>query len=196
MFELDPCRESRKRPHGDDTAGPDTMTWISALLPVAQGVGVVAAWRRAADTTFDDRSRGQVMADNLVDLVWGRLRPGGGRRLWANLRRGGEHPGHSGRTPYCDAPIRHRDHARPRSRGGPTTADNGLGLCERCNYVKESPGWRVTTGIENGRHTAEYVMPTGACHQSTAPPLPGYPMVEISKVESGIAVTLIDLHAA
>uniref|UniRef100_UPI0036F28F21 HNH endonuclease n=1 Tax=Mycobacterium simulans TaxID=627089 RepID=UPI0036F28F21 len=119
------------------------MTWVSALLPVAQGVGAYAALRRAADTTFDDRSRGQLMADTLVELVWGRLRPGGGRRLWANLRRGGEHPGHSGRTPYCDAPIRHRDHARPRSRGGPTTADNGRGLCQRCNYVKESPGWRV-----------------------------------------------------
>lgn len=30
------------------------------------------------------------------------------------------------RTPYCDAPIRHRDHARPWAKGGPTTADNGL----------------------------------------------------------------------
>jgi hypothetical protein len=36
------------------------------------------------------------------------------------------------RTPYCDAPIRHRDHARPRNRGGPTSANNGLGMCERC----------------------------------------------------------------
>ncbi|MBX9640746.1 MAG: 13E12 repeat family protein, partial [Mycobacteriaceae bacterium] len=40
---------------------PDTMTWVSALLPVAQGVGVYAALRRAADTTFDGRSRAQVM---------------------------------------------------------------------------------------------------------------------------------------
>ena len=47
------------------------------------------------------------------------------------------------RTPYCDAPIRHRDHAQPRHRDGPTSADNGLGECERCNYAKESPGWRV-----------------------------------------------------
>jgi Domain of unknown function (DUF222) len=38
---------------------PDTMTFVTALLPVAQGVGVYAALKRAADTTFDDRSRGR-----------------------------------------------------------------------------------------------------------------------------------------
>jgi hypothetical protein len=51
---------------------PDCMTYVTALLPVAQGVGVYAALKRAADTTFDDRSRGQVMADALVERVTGR----------------------------------------------------------------------------------------------------------------------------
>jgi hypothetical protein len=51
---------------------PECMTYVSALLPVAQGVGVYAALKRAADTTFDDRSRGQVMADTLVERVTGR----------------------------------------------------------------------------------------------------------------------------
>lgn len=37
---------------------PDMMTWVTALLPVAQGVSVYAALQRAADTTFDQRSRG------------------------------------------------------------------------------------------------------------------------------------------
>jgi len=50
---------------------PDTMTYVSALLPVAQGVGVYAALRRAADITFDGRSRGQVMADTLVERITG-----------------------------------------------------------------------------------------------------------------------------
>ncbi len=50
---------------------PDTMTYVTALLPVAKGVGVYAALKRAADTTFDDRSRGQVMADTLVERVTG-----------------------------------------------------------------------------------------------------------------------------
>ena len=77
------------------------------------------------------------------------------------------------RTPYCDAPIRHRDHAQPHNRGGPTSAENGLGECERCNYAKESPGWQVTTHQENGVHTAEFVTPTGHHYRSTAPPAPG-----------------------
>ena len=51
---------------------PDTMTWVTALLPVAKGVSVYAALKRAADTTFDDRTRGQVMADTLVERVTGR----------------------------------------------------------------------------------------------------------------------------
>jgi hypothetical protein len=51
---------------------PDCMTYVTALLPVAQGVGVYAALKRAADSTFDDRSRGQVMADTLVERVTGK----------------------------------------------------------------------------------------------------------------------------
>ncbi|NUL49545.1 HNH endonuclease, partial [Cellulosimicrobium funkei] len=45
------------------------------------------------------------------------------------------------RTPYCGAPIRHVDHATPYRDGGPTSYANGSGLCERCNYTKEHPGW-------------------------------------------------------
>jgi hypothetical protein len=100
------------------------------------------------------------------------------------------------RTPYCDAPIRHRDHATPRNRGGPTSAINGLGECERCNYTKEAPGWRVTASDETGTHAAEFVTPTGARYQSTEPPLPGAPLVAVSEVEIRIGVALTDLHAA
>jgi len=100
------------------------------------------------------------------------------------------------RTPYCDAPIRHRDHADPRNRGGPTSVRNGLGICERCNYTKEAPGWQVTIDDENSTHTAEFITPTGARYRSTAPPLPGAPMVAISEVEVRIAIDLADLHAA
>src|SRR5882757_10804180 len=100
------------------------------------------------------------------------------------------------RTPYCDAPIRHRDHATPRNRGGPTSATNGLGECERCNYAKEAPGWRVDATDENGVHTAEFATPTGARYRSTAPPLPGAPLIAVSEVEVRIGVALTDLHAA
>lgn len=57
---------------------PDTMTYLTALLPVVEGVGVYAALTRAADTARaagDERSRGQVMADLLVTRALGQ--PGG-----------------------------------------------------------------------------------------------------------------------
>lgn len=243
---------------------PDTMTYLTALLPVAQGVSAYAALKRAADTTFDDRSRGQVMADTLVERVTGRAAAvptpiavnlllndetlfGGDnapadlsgygpipaavaralvagavtdRRSRATLRRLYVHPRAGAlvamesrarlfprglaafielrdqrcRTPYCDAPIRHRDHARPWAGGGPTTADNGLGCCERCNYTKEAAGWRVSTVVdENHTHTAEFTTPTGKTYRSTAPPRA--PTIAFSDVELRIGVALAR-HAA
>jgi len=53
---------------------PDTMTYLTALLPAAQGVAAYAALSRDADTTRsngDHRPRGQVMADTLVERVAG-----------------------------------------------------------------------------------------------------------------------------
>ncbi len=174
---------------------PDTMTYVTALLPVAKGVGVYAALKRAADMTFDDRSRGQVMADTLVERVTGRPAETpesvalnlvmSDQALWggdnapavldgygpipasvahrlvrdavadqqslATLRRLYRDPktaslvamesrsrffpkGLAGfigvrdrtcRTPYCDAPIRHRDHATPTTAAGPPVPPTG-----------------------------------------------------------------------
>ncbi|UYY81095.1 HNH endonuclease [Arthrobacter sp. YA7-1] len=54
---------------------PDTMTYLTALLPVAQGVAVHAALSRHADTLRnageDTRTRGQIMADTLVERTTG-----------------------------------------------------------------------------------------------------------------------------
>jgi hypothetical protein len=243
---------------------PDTMTYLTALLPVATGVSVYAALRRQADTTFDGRSRGQVMADTLVERVTGRSAASappiavnlvlsdatllGGddtpadlcgygpipaavarslvtaavedHRSRATLRRLYAHP-RSGalvalesrarlfprglakfiwlrdqrcRTPYCDAPIRHSDHAQPFAKAGLTSAVNGIGLCERCNYVKEGAGWQVTASVdESGTHTAHFTSPTGERHRSSAPPRG--PTVTVSEVEVRIGVALAR-HAA
>ncbi|MDM4142165.1 DUF222 domain-containing protein [Mycobacterium sp. FLAC0960] len=243
---------------------PDTMTYLTALLPVAQGVSVYAALRREADTCGDGRPRGQVMADTLVERVTGRcatvptpvavnlvlsdetLLGGDGApadvcgygpipaavarsmvaraatddRSRATLRRLYTHPPAGAlvtmesrarlfprglaafiglrdqrcRTPYCDAPIRHRDHARPWADGGATTADNGLGLCERCNYVKENAGWAVSTGVdENHTHIALFTTPTGKTYRSAAPPRG--PTITVSKLEIRAGVALAR-HAA
>ncbi|WP_442544632.1 HNH endonuclease [Arthrobacter sp. KN11-1C] len=54
---------------------PDTMTYLTALLPVAQGVAVHAALTRHADTlrntAEETRTRGQIMADALVERTTG-----------------------------------------------------------------------------------------------------------------------------
>lgn len=218
---------------------PDAMTYLTALLPVKQGVATYAALKRAADTSMDAvRGRGQIMADTLVERVTGvasadavpvgvtivlsdeaLLAEGDqpatvqgcgpipaavGRRLISEsvnagarvaVRRLYRRPGglvalesksrlfprglatlielrdQTCRTPWCDAPIRHHDHAVSRARGGGTTLSNALGLCERCNYLKEADGWEVRPVDGTGCHTVEYTTPTGTTHQSTAPPV-------------------------
>ncbi|MCK0176837.1 13E12 repeat family protein [Mycolicibacterium sp. F2034L] len=245
---------------------PDTMAYVTALLPVAQGVAVFASLTRAADTTVDERSRSQVMADTFTERVTGRPAeqpvpvslnlvladttllgddeaPGwcdgygpvpaavvralvsdavADEAAKATLRRLYRHPS-SGqlvameskarrfpkglaefigirdrtcRTPYCNAPIRHRDHAVPHHRGGPTSAVNGLGDCEACNYAKEARDWTVTTTDDGGHHRAEFRTPTGATYRSTAPPLPGPPIRTRSVMEDGLGIDVVRFSAA
>ncbi|MGE2728090.1 HNH endonuclease [Mycolicibacterium vaccae] len=244
----------------------DTMAEVTVRLPMAQSVGIYAACKRAADTTFDDRSRGQVMAETLYERVTGRAAdaavpvtlnlvladttlfggddcPGylagygpvpanvvrhlvagavADQSAKASLRRLYRHPD-SGqlvamesrarlfpkglaayiglrdqtcRTPYCNAVIRHHDHATPHRTGGKTSAANALGLCEACNYAKEAPDWRVTTRQTGGEHRAVFRTPTGATYQSTAPPLPGPPVHRRSIIENGITIDLVTFDAA
>ncbi|MER5675180.1 DUF222 domain-containing protein, partial [Pseudonocardia alni] len=45
--------------------------------------------------------------------------------------------------PYCDAPVRHLDHIHRDADGGHTELDNGRGVCEFHNHVREQPGWQV-----------------------------------------------------
>ncbi len=82
-YRLDPeavmakVRGAVKDRHVSLRPAPETMTRLSALLPVALGVAVYAALGRAADSTTaspggDPRSRGQLMADALVSAVTGR----------------------------------------------------------------------------------------------------------------------------
>lgn len=75
------------------------------------------------------------------------------------------------RTPWCDAPIRHRDHVVPVEDHGDTTQANGQGLCEACNYAKQAKGWRSRPS-PGPRHTVEITTPSGRTYRSTAPPAP------------------------
>ena len=265
---------------------PDTMCYLTALLPVTQGVAVYAGLTRHADTlrnSGDPRTRGQLMADTLVERTTGKAGgisgieiqlvmtdrtlfqgdseparlPGYGivpagwaREMLTNAGKdagtgteakcsagkgtGRERTGAAGtgphagdstgeksgdnemnvwlrrlytapgageltamdsrarlfpaglrrfltarddtcRTPFCDAPIRHFDHIIPWHHNGPTTQNNGAGLCEACNHTKETPGWS-SRPRPGPRHTLDVTTPTGHSYQSTAPPLPGSPV--------------------
>lgn len=81
------------------------------------------------------------------------------------------------RTPGCNAVLRHHDHVTRTADGGHTQATNRQGLCERCNYVKESPGstsWVPRTPPDE-RHQVHGVTEHLRIVRSTAPPLPGGP---------------------
>ncbi len=73
------------------------------------------------------------------------------------------------RTPWCGAPIRHLDHAHDHDAGGETSAENGQGLCEACNYAKEAPDWRAGPAPGGAIVTTT---PTGHTYASFAPPSP------------------------
>ncbi|WP_453984793.1 HNH endonuclease [Brevibacterium casei] len=70
------------------------------------------------------------------------------------------------RTPWCDAPIKHADHAKPFAEGGATSWENGSGLCASCNYAKEHPGWSHEASAAGLTVTT----PSGRKYSSTTPP--------------------------
>jgi hypothetical protein len=75
----DRARNAESERHVSLRPAPDTMTRLSALLPVAQGVAAYAALHGAAESARaagDERSRGQVMADTLVERITGQTHAG------------------------------------------------------------------------------------------------------------------------
>ena len=242
---------------------PDTMTYLTALLPVAQGVSVYAALRRAADTTFDDRTRGQVMADTLVERATGRSTTtptpiavnlvlsdrtllgddttpasvGGygpipaevARKLVsaaatdsksrATLRRLYTHP-RSGalvamesrarsfptglatfiglrdercRTPYCDAPIRHRDHATPHARVGQQQRPTDWDCVNAATTSKRLRAGKSTRILTKPVDTQRNTSPQPA--QSTGQRRRRAPRLLISELEVSVGIALAQ-HAA
>lgn len=257
VAELDPAAVVRRARQAEADRNvtvrpaPDTMSYLTALVPVAQGVAAYAALRKAAEAARaagDPRSMAQLMSDLLVARLTGLADSGSPEAALAvpvtvNITMSDESlaGGHApaevsadgvvgevvpaevarhliagaadadvtrwfrclyrnrlGRlvalstrqrlhsrglteflalrgagicaTPYCDAPVRHSDHVQPHDEGGETSADNGQGLCEACNHVKQAPGWRQrVVGHPLDRHQVETVTPTGHRYVSTAP---------------------------
>jgi hypothetical protein len=250
-YKLDPrsfverrARAEKER-HTSLRPAPDVMTWFTSLLSVKNGVAVHAALSADADrkrAAGDERSRGQIMADTLVERIlaphlagadgtpgiplmvnvvvpdtvlfgdddgggwvdgYGDV-PGDLLREWiaANLETGVETwlkriyetPGtgelvamdskargfdgglaaflrmrdRGCREKYCDAPVRHLDHAKDHADGGLTSAENGQGICEAHNYAKQAIGWSAQPR-PGPRHTIETTTPTGHTYVSVAP---------------------------
>jgi hypothetical protein len=252
---LDPASVLTRRRRAEAERGvtlrpaPDTMTYLTTLLPVKDGVAAYATLARRADNARaqgDERTRGQVMADELVAAVLGIRADGEAEESEASVRPrvelglvmtdaalfgGADDPAHledfgpipaelareivvgactrdeevwlrrlytspaTGelvsmeakgrffrgglaryvklrdqvcRTPWCDAPIRHADHVRRRTDGGPTHGHNAQGLCEACNYAKDAPGWRSRPRPDG---TIETTTPTGHTYLTRPPPV-------------------------
>ena len=222
---------------------PDAMVYLTALLPLVQGIAAYAALTMHANTLIGtgqagQKSRGQVMADTLIERLTGQDTaaavpvevhlvmtdtallggdsepawvvghgplpaaaarallspdhdsPSGKARAWIRRLYTTPTTGHlvamdshrrtfdgllrrmitlrddTCRTPWCDAPIRHIDHATPHATGGATSYSNASGLCERCNHTKETPGWHHTASPDHLTVTT----PTG--HTYTRDTLP------------------------
>jgi len=225
---------------------PDCMSSLHALLPVAQGVSVLASLQREADSLRgqgDARTRGQIMADTLVQRVTGqasaesvpaRIELVMTDQTFFNTGEGSDEPAHligcgtipaelarrlariasqeaeafvrrlyadpGGRlvamestsrrfvgglaeflvirdqvcrTPWCDAPVRHKDHVIPVVAGGLTSESNGQGLCEACNQAKEAAGWRHEPLGKGAGESVAITTPTGHRYRSSSPDPPG-----------------------
>lgn len=143
----------------------------AGFLPAALGTGLV---RRASDAAKATLRRlfATPTERALVAMESTSRRFDGLLAEFLDLRDGG-----ICRTPGCNAVLRHHDHVTRTADGGRTQAANGQGLCERCNYLKESPGW--TTWVPHTppdeRHQVHGVTEHLRIVRSTAPPLPGGP---------------------
>jgi hypothetical protein len=82
-YKLDPGSVTRRARRATEERrvsirpAPDTMSYVTELLPVAQGVAVHAALTKHADAlraAGDSRSRGQIMADTFVERLTGQAR--------------------------------------------------------------------------------------------------------------------------
>jgi hypothetical protein len=90
------------------------------------------------------------------------------------------------RTPWCDAAVRHIDHAVPAEAGGSTSESNGQGLCEACNLAKQATGWRARPGPAGAGQLVDTTTPTGHRYVSRPPDPPG--------MRSARAVSVVEAH--
>ena len=137
---------------------PDAMCRISALLPVAQGVATYAALSQAADAARaegDPRSRGQVLADTVVERVTGQTSAAAvpvevqvvlSDAALLGSGAGAEHPA---QVPgYGTVPA---GWARDLIRGGAPTSSDGQQAKVWLRRLYATPDARTLVAMESGR---------------------------------------------
>lgn len=115
--------------------GDDASAWLPGFGPIPAG----AARRFIAEndaTVFLRRLYTRPSDGQLVAMDSRRREFAGLLRRMIVIRDG------VCRTPWCDAPISHIDHALSTAAGGSTTWSNASALCAACNYAKERRGWK------------------------------------------------------
>ncbi|WP_018156993.1 DUF222 domain-containing protein [Demetria terragena] len=175
-----------------DNSDPDGPSWLNGYgpVPAALARAVIAGVPDLLGVTPVDVDVAQAWVRRLfTDPATGQLTDLDGRRrkFDGTLRRFIRIRDQVCRIPFCDAPIRDMDHLRRHTDGGPTSIDNGAGVCQRFNHVKEIPGW-VTEVIHDDDgdhdqragpasgahpHTIRITTPTGKTYVSTSPPVQG-----------------------
>ena len=142
---------------------PDTMAYLTALLPVAQGIAAWAALSKFADcakATGDPRGRGQLMADQFVIRL---TTPGAAAGATAAPRAGTDPSAPAGR----DATGKPADVAAPATT---STAANGAGT-NTCTGPADPTQPRATADRNENGSTAA-ASGRGGSAPDTAPPAP------------------------
>ena len=80
------------------------------------------------------------------------------------------------RGPHCNAPIRHIDHIHPHATGGPTSLDNGQGVCACCNDKEQQlkSVKRIGDPAADG-HVVEWTTPLGTTRTTRPAALTHHP---------------------
>ena len=80
------------------------------------------------------------------------------------------------RGPHCNAPIRHIDHIHPHATGGPTSLDNGQGVCACCNDKEQQlkSVKRIGDPATDG-HVVEWTTPLGTTRTTRPAALTHHP---------------------
>jgi hypothetical protein len=121
---------------------PDTMSYVTGLLPVAQGVSVFASLKAAAEAARTGRPEARTWLRRLfTDPVSGVVTSAdsGRRRFSAAEKRHIDARDRTCRLPGCESPIGHHDHVVRHADGGPRRSPTVRACARATTSPRRSP---------------------------------------------------------